>query len=158
MTTVITNANNIMQENTFQEGVIIDLESEPELKKVTVVPNPVEDKIKPKIRFVLMNDPQPPKVLKKDIFYINNDWRCVHMNMVDPKDWDSIDKWVGRLRRIIDGCGIFRCEDIDMIRWNSDLFSNKGGWISGSTYVRDGRLQLFQNSILEIEKKVASYR
>jgi len=157
-----TTYTNIEKKETSSEDVVINMEQE--LKDVKVVPTNAKDivaedvVVAPKVKFILMNDPQPPKVLKKDIFYVNNDWSCVHLNMADEKDWDRIDRWVGRLRRIIDTIGVFRCEDLDIIRWNSETFAKLGGFVSGSTYVGDGRLEIFQSSIGEIEDKVRSYR
>ena len=113
------------------------------------------------VRFILMNDPQAPKKKIDTVFYANDDWRCIHLNMEEQKDWGRIDNWVERLRKIIDRCGIFRSEDVDTIKWNSAKFATEAKnhfMISGSTYVSDGRLQLFLDSIAEIEEKVASFR
>ena len=126
----------------------VEINVDPDLKEISVIPNNFEEKDEKK--------KEKPKVLKKDIFYVNNDWSCIYLNMANPEDWDIIDSWTGRLRRIIDGRGIFRCEDLDIIMWNSKSFVKN--CISGSTYVRDGNLELFQKSIKEIETKVASYR
>lgn len=106
----------------------------------------------------LYNGPVPPNPLKKEeeIFYVNNDISCVEYNMKNPENWNYIDHWVSRLRKIINNRSTFRSEDIDIIRWNSDLFPKKP--ISGSTYVLDGNLQVFLDSVTDIENKVLSFR
>ena len=95
--------------------------------------------------------------MENTIFYFNDDWGCVQLDMTNENHWTRIDKGVGYLRKIINARGVFRCEDLDTICWNSDIFKKKR-CVSGSTYVQDGNLQLFIDSISEIEKKVISFR
>ena len=154
---------NIEEKETSPENVAINMDQE--FKDIKVVPSkavtpvtPVTPADTPNVKFILMNGVKSPRVLKKDIFYVNNDWSCVRLNMANEKDWCQIDMWVDRLRRIVDSRGVFRCEDLDMIRWNSETFAKLGGFVSGSTYVGDGRLGVFHDSIAEIEGKVRSYR
>jgi hypothetical protein len=63
---------------------------------------------------------------------------------------------VGRLRKILDDRDEFRCEDLDTITWNSLSFRRAvgGRFISGSTYVHDGRLELFETALGELEAKL----
>ena len=104
------------------------------------------------------NGPLSPKEFKKSVFYVNTGFSCLELDMTDKRYWSYIDKKIERLRNIIERRSDFRYEDIDIIRWNSPIFAKHIGFVSGSTYISDGNLQLFLDGIQEIENIVASYR
>ena len=79
----------------------------------------------------------------KNILYFNN-----------GDDLDNIRCIVKRLREILRNNKKFRCEDLDIISWNTSNFR----YVSGSTYIKDGKnYKMFHDAITELETKVIEY-
>ena len=143
-----TQKTNMIEQNASATDVSIDIE-----------PDNIEVKVEEPLRVkFIYNGPRPPAKMEKSIFHDNNDFCRVDLNMKNKDNWKTIDSWVSRLRRILDRIGVFRCEDIDMLRWNSETFASYSKFVSGSTYVSDGNLQMFLDGLQEIENTVSSFR
>ena len=107
------------------------------------------------VSFILMNEAKPPSVIEDGYFYVNNDYSTEKLNLQNPGALSRAIIWSKRFRNIIDKRGIFRCEDLDMMRWNTTIFKNK--YVSGSTYVSDGNLNLFEEAISELENNLFNF-
>lgn len=143
-----TQKTNMIEQNASATDVSIDIE-----------PDHIEVKVEEPLRVkFIYNGPRPPAKMEKSIFHVNNDFCRVDLNMKNKDNWKTIDSWVSRLRSILDRRGVFRCEDIDMFRWNSETFASYPKFVSGSTYVSDGNLQMFLDGLQEIENTVSSFR
>ena len=107
------------------------------------------------VSFISMNDSKPPSMVEDGYFYVNNDYSTEKLDLQNPVELSRAIIWSKRFRSIIDKRGIFRCEDLDMLRWNTTILKNR--YVSGSTYVSDGNLNLFEKAIGELENNLFNF-
>jgi len=91
------------------------------------------------------------------IFFVSENYSVYALDLRNIDCAKKAGRWGHRFRSIIDKKGIFRCEDLDMFSLNSKSFKSLPAFVSGSTYVKDGNLKIFQDSVSEIEEQVKYY-
>jgi len=99
--------------------------------------------------------------VKSTILIVNyNELSPTNYTLKDKRTFEYVKAYLQKIREIFDKRGVFKCEHVLTIQYNSPSFQQgaKGlAFVSGSTYVKDGREEMFEKGILELEKILSDF-